>query len=122
MVCTKRMAQMSIVYWRVACATVKFPGMGEHIAQLVSDRRGASQKRLGEQTAAAMGRKLLGVIVYQMGCRMDGRLSVDDLSGTEIGDWKMPDFRAACTFAACQGWLIVNDGTLTLTRAGFAAA
>jgi hypothetical protein len=34
----------------------------------------------------------------------------------------MPDFKMACTYAASQGWLIVTDGTLTLTTAGLAAA
>ena len=41
---------------------------------------------------------------------------------TEVGDWKMPDFRAARAYAASQGWLIVQDDTLTLTTAGLAAA
>ena len=39
-----------------------------------------------------------------------------------IGDWTLPDFKAACTFAVSQGWLIVEDDTLTLTTAGLAAA
>ena len=34
----------------------------------------------------------------------------------------MPDFRMACTYAASQGWLIVEDDTLTLTTAGLGAA
>ena len=34
----------------------------------------------------------------------------------------MPDFKAACAYAACQGWLIVEDDVLTLTTAGLAAA
>ena len=37
---------------------------------------------------------------------------------TEIGDWKMPDFKMACAYAASQGWLIVQDDVLTLTSAG----
>jgi hypothetical protein len=41
---------------------------------------------------------------------------------SEVGDWKMPDFRMACAYAASQGWLIVQDDTLTLTTAGLAAA
>ena len=50
-------------------------------------------------------------------------LTLDDLAETsEIGDWKMPDFKAACAYAASQGWLIVEDDTLTLTTAGLAAA
>jgi hypothetical protein len=50
-------------------------------------------------------------------------LALDDLVDTsEVGDWKMPDFKAACTYAASQGWLIVGDDTLTLTIAGSAAA
>ena len=34
----------------------------------------------------------------------------------------MPDFKAACAYAASQGWLIVQDDALTLTTAGLAAA
>ena len=71
----------------------------------------------------AIGRKLLQVIVYRESCRIGGKLSVDDLVETsEIGDWKMPDFKMACSYAASQGWLIVEDDTLTLTTAGLAAA
>jgi hypothetical protein len=33
----------------------------------------------------------------------------------------MPDLKAACSFAASQGWLIVRDDVLTLTT-GLAAA
>ncbi len=48
---------------------------------------------------------------------------LDDLAETsEIGDWKMPDFKAACSYAVSQGWLIVQHDTLTLTTAGLAAA
>ena len=47
---------------------------------------------------------------------------LDDLAETsEVGDWKMPDFKAACAYAASQGWLIVEDDVLTLTTAGLAA-
>jgi len=34
----------------------------------------------------------------------------------------MPDYRAACAYAAFQGWLIVEDDALTLTTAGLRAA
>jgi hypothetical protein len=34
----------------------------------------------------------------------------------------MSHFRAACAYAASQGWLIVSNDTLTLTTAGLAAA
>ena len=48
---------------------------------------------------------------------------MDDLAETtEIDDRKMPQFRAACAYAASQGWLIVEDDILTLTTAGLAAA
>jgi hypothetical protein len=56
------------------------------------------------------------------GCRIGGTLTLDDLAETEIGDWKMPDFRLARTYAVSQGWLIVEDDVLTLTAAGLAAA
>jgi hypothetical protein len=49
-------------------------------------------------------------------------LTVDDLvEASEVGDWKMPAFKAACTYAASQGWLIVEDDTLTLTTAELVA-
>jgi hypothetical protein len=47
---------------------------------------------------------------------------LDDLAETSIGDWKMPDFKAACSYAASQGWPIVQGDVLTLTTAGLAAA
>ena len=47
---------------------------------------------------------------------------LDDLAETEIGDWKMPQFKAACAYAASQGWLVVEDDTLMLTTAGLGAA
>jgi hypothetical protein len=33
----------------------------------------------------------------------------------------MPNFKAACAYAASQGWLIVEDDKLTLATAGLAA-
>ncbi len=63
------------------------------------------------------------IVVYGKRCRIGGKLTLDDLVETsEIGDWKMPDFKAACTYAVSQGWPIVADDTLTLTTAGLAAA
>ena len=51
------------------------------------------------------------------------KLTLDDLAETsEVGDWKMSAFEAACAYAASQGWLIVWDDRLTLTIAGSAAA
>jgi hypothetical protein len=41
----------------------------------------------------------------------------DDLVDSEIGDWTMPNYRAACQYAASQGWLILKDDVLTLTVA-----
>jgi hypothetical protein len=60
----------------------------------------------------------LRIVVYDKRCRIAGTLTLDDLAETEIGDWKMPDFKAACSYAASQGWLIVKDDVLTLTAAG----
>ena len=49
-------------------------------------------------------------------------MTLDDLAETsEVGDWKMSDFRTACTYAASRGWLIVENDVLTLTAAGLAA-
>ncbi len=55
-------------------------------------------------------------------CRVGQTLSLDDLAETEIGDWTIPEFKAACAYAASQGWVIVGDDTVMLTTAGLAAA
>ena len=68
-----------------------------------------------------MGRRLLEIVVYDNRCR-SGTRTLDDLAETEIGDWKMPQFKAACAYAASQGWLVVEDDTLMLTTAGLGAA
>jgi hypothetical protein len=56
-----------------------------------------------------LGRRLLEIVVYDKGCRIGGTLTLDDLAETsEIGDWMMPQFRMACSYAASQGWLIAR--------------
>ena len=96
--------------------------MGEHTEQRITERPRIARKRPGKQTAEAIGRRLLEIVVYDKRCRIGGTLTLDDLAETEVGDWKMPDFKAACSYAASQGWLIVEDDVLTLTTAGLAAA
>ena len=97
--------------------------MGEHIEQ--RGLRGAriARKRPSKQTAEAIGRRLLEIVVYAKCCRIGGKLSLDDLAETsEVGEWKMPDFKAACSYAVSQGWLIVENDALMLTTAGLRAA
>jgi hypothetical protein len=95
--------------------------MGEHVAQ--HHTAPSARKPLSKQTAQAIGRKLLDVVVYGKRCRIGQSLTLDDLvATTDIGDWKMPDYRAGCTYAASQGWLLIEGDTLKLTTAGFAAA
>jgi hypothetical protein len=96
--------------------------MGEHIQQQGLRRPRIARKRSGQQTPEAIARWLLEIVVYDRCCRVGRKLTLHDLSETEIGDWKMPDFRAACLYSASQGWLVVRDDTLTLTAAGLAAA
>ena len=49
--------------------------------------------------------------------------AANDLAETsEVGEWKMPDFKAARSYAVSQGWLIVEDDVLTLTTAGLRTA
>jgi hypothetical protein len=96
--------------------------MGEHIEHRNTECPRTALKRPSEQMAATIGRRLLEIVVYEKCCRIGGKLSLDDLTETEIGDWKMPDFKAACSYAVSQGWLIVEDDVLTLTTAGLAAA
>lgn len=70
-----------------------------------------------------MGRRLLEIVVYDKHCRIGGTISLDDLAETtEIGGWKMPDFKMACSYAVSQGWLVVQGNVVSLTRAGLAAA
>jgi hypothetical protein len=80
------------------------------------------RQSLSKQTYEATGRRLLEIVVYTKHCRAGGKLTLDDLEATEIGDWKMPEFRSACVYAASQGWLVVANDTVTLTTAGMAAA
>ena len=110
-------------YWSVEVVPATSGVMGEHVAQQNIERNRTNRKRSSKQAASAIGRKLLEIIVYHETCRIGGKLTVDDLVETsEIGDWKMPDFKMACSYAASQGWLIVADDGLTLTTAGLAAA
>jgi hypothetical protein len=61
--------------------------------------------------------------VYGKRCWIGATLTLDDLAETsDIGDWKMPAFKTACTYAVSQGWLIFEDDVLTLMTAGLAAA
>ena len=97
--------------------------MGEHTAQHNNGRSWLDRKRPKKATPEVIGRKLLEVIVYGKSCRIGARLDLDDLAVTsEIGDWKMADFKLACSYAASQGWLSVDGDKLTLTTAGYASA
>lgn len=113
----------------VACLLVssnadRYPTrMAEHIEQQGVQRPGIARKRPSKQTAEMIGRRLLEIVVYDRRCRIGETLSLDDLAETsEVGDWKMPCFKAACSYAASQGWLIVQDDVVTLTVAGLRAA
>jgi hypothetical protein len=93
--------------------------MGEHTEQ----RPRIARKRPGKQAPETLGRRLLEIVVYDKRCRIGGALTLGELAETsEIGDWKMPDFKAVRAYAVSQGWLIVVDDTLMLTTAGLAAA
>ena len=81
-----------------------------------------ARKRPSKQTTEAMARRLLEIVVYDKCCRIGGTLTLDDLAETEIGHWTMLDFRAASSYAASQGWLVVGNDGLTLTTAGLRAA
>ena len=62
-------------------------------------------------------------MVYDIGCQIGDKVSLDDLAETsDVGDWKMPDFKLACAYAASQGWLVIEGDALVLTVAGSAAA
>jgi hypothetical protein len=96
--------------------------MAVRIEQQVVRGRSMARKQPSKQTAEAIARRLLEIVVYDQGCRIGDTLSLDDLAGTEIGDWTMPDFKAGSTYAASQGWLVVGNDAITLTMAGLRAA
>jgi hypothetical protein len=109
-------------YWSVGAATIIDADLGEHFVPRITDRPLIARKRVVRQTPELIARRLLEMVVYDKGCRIGGTLSLYDLAGTsEIGDWKMPQFRMACTCAASKGWLIVSDDMLTPTTAGLGA-
>jgi hypothetical protein len=87
------------------------------------DRPRLTRNRPSILTPEVLGRRLLEIVVYDKRCRIGATLTLDELAETsEVGDWKMPAFKTACTYAESQGWLIVADDMLTLTTAGTAAA
>jgi hypothetical protein len=91
--------------------------MGENIQQ----RTGKT--RTEAHTAEPIARKLLDVIVYDKGCHIGDKLTLGALiETTDIGDWKMSVFETARTYAAAQGWLVVEGESMRLTTAGAAAA
>jgi hypothetical protein len=97
--------------------------MGEHTEQRITERPRIARNRPGKQEPEAIARRLLQIAVYDKSCRIGGKLTVDNLAETsEVGDWKMPNFKLACAYAVSQGWLVVADDILTLTTAGTAAA
>ena len=56
--------------------------MGEHIERQIIERPRIARKRPGKQTAEAIGRRLLEIVVYGKRCRIGGTLTLDDLAET----------------------------------------
>ena len=99
------------------------PYDNEVTTKQIIERTRIARKRLHKHTVEVTARRLLKIVVYDKGCRIGEKLTLDDLAETsEVGDWKMPEFRMACSYAVSQGWLTVDDDTLTLTVAGLASA
>src|SRR3984957_55183 len=97
--------------------------MGEYVAQQNIGRGRNRRKRPERPTAEAIGRNLLNIVVYAKGCRVGDKVVLDNLAETsEVGDWMMPDFKMACTYAASQVWGLMEGASLALTTAGSAAA
>jgi hypothetical protein len=75
-------------------------GMGEHRTHRmrITQRPRIARKSRGKQTAEAIGRRLLEIIVYDICCRIGGTLTLNEFAEAEIGDWKMPECKMACTY------------------------
>lgn len=96
--------------------------MGEHSRQRTTNRQRSGRNQRRKQAAEELGRRLLEIIVYDRNCRVGSQTSLDGLEATEIGDWTMTNFKAACAYSVSQGWLVVQSDVLVLTTAGLAAA
>jgi hypothetical protein len=96
--------------------------MGEHTTQPVFDGHQTTRKQPRPQTTKDFGRRLLDFVVYEKGYRIGGTPTLDDLEATDIGDWKMSAYKAACGYAVSQGWIVIENDTLRLTTAGLVAA
>ena len=89
-------------YWSVGAATIIDADMGEHTEQRIAGRPRIARRRLVRQTPELIARRLLEIAVYGKRCSIGSTLTLDDLAETEVGDWKMPDFRMACAYAASR--------------------
>ena len=109
--------------WSVVALSATPSRMGEHIQHQGVRPARIARKRPATQNAETIARRLLAIIVYDKSCRIGAKLSLDELAdNSEVGDWKMPDFKIACAYAASQGWLVMEGDALMLTTAGSAAA
>jgi hypothetical protein len=87
-----------LAYWPPAIQTAIQWSMGERTEQRITERPRSARKR-PKQTAEASARRLLEIVVYARCCRIGGTLTLDDLAETsEVGDWKMSQFKAACFY------------------------
>ena len=77
--------------------------MGEHVEDRNTGRPRTARKRPSKQTAETIGRRLLEIVVYDKCCRIGGKLSLDDLAETEIGDWKMPAVQSGLFICRISG-------------------
>ena len=108
--------------WPVAKAAIIPVGMGEYTPQRIGRRPPIARKRRIKRTAETMGRRLLEIVTYDKSCRIGGTLNLDDRRRLRRSVLEMPVFKTAVSFAVSQGWVIVEDDTLTLRAAGPARA
>jgi hypothetical protein len=77
------------------------------------------QPRIPEVVARA----LLNIIVYDKCCRGGDTVGFDELIMIyEKNGWELSRFVMARTYAAAQGWIVIEGKSLRLTTAGLAAA
>ena len=90
-----------------------------HLKPVHNNQTGSSETN---RNLHALARRLLEILVYERCCRLGDSVQTDEVVETEIGDWKMPEFKGCCHYAASQGWLTIEGDCLTLAVAGIAAA
>ena len=95
--------------------------MGEHVAHNSTGRLKNGENRPTKQSPEALGRRLLDILVYTKGCRIGGKLTIDDLTETENRRLDHATIPSGLCLGGCAGVARHPGDLLRLTTAGLRA-